>query len=91
MIRTSELELIVGEKQSGFAFELLDLSRVSYRLRDDDNVYLGSIERQMAAAIEEGRRRLEKRGRLKGDVADPKELIGALKKPPLSSEDTSIR
>ena len=69
------------EKQRGFASELLDLGRVSYRLRDDDNIYLGRIERQMAAAVEEGRRRLEKQGRLKGDVSDPKELIGALRNP----------
>jgi len=49
-----------GEKQRGFASELVDLGRASYRLRDDDNIYLGRIERQMAAAIDEGRRRLEK-------------------------------
>jgi len=67
------------EKERGFASELLDLGRASYRLRDDDNIYLGRIERQLAVAIEEGRRRLEKQGRLKGDVTDPKELIGALK------------
>ena len=69
------------EKQRGFASELLDLGRTSYRLRDDDNIYLGRIERQMAAAIDEGRRRLEKQGRIKGDLTDSKELIEALKNP----------
>ena len=68
-------------KQKEFASELLDLGRTSYRLRDDDNIYLGSIERRVAEAIEEGRRRLETQGRLNGDVTDPKELIEALKNP----------
>jgi pyruvate,water dikinase len=40
------------------AVELLDLARASYRLRDDDNIYLGRIEAQLAAAVAEGRRRL---------------------------------
>jgi pyruvate,water dikinase len=69
------------EKQKAFASELLDLGRTSYRLRDDDNIYLGRIERRVAEAIEEGRRRLEIKGRLKGDVTDPKELMEALKNP----------
>jgi pyruvate,water dikinase len=69
------------KKQRGFASELLDLGRASYRLRDDDNIYLGRIERQVAEAMEEGRRRLETQGRLKGDVTDPKELVEALKNP----------
>jgi len=69
------------EEQRGFASELLDLGRASYRLRDDDNIYLGRIEKQMVAAMDEGRRRLEKQGRIKGDVTDPKELIEALKSP----------
>jgi len=69
------------KKQRGFASDLLDLGRASYRLRDDDNIYLGRIERQVAEAMEEGRRRLETQGRLKGDVTDPKELVEALKSP----------
>jgi pyruvate,water dikinase len=40
------------------AEELLDLARASYRLRDDDNIYIGRIEAQLAAAVAEGRRRL---------------------------------
>jgi len=69
------------KKQRGFASDLLDLGRASYRLRDDDNIYLGRIERQVAEATEEGRRRLETQGRLKGDVTDPKELVETLKNP----------
>jgi pyruvate,water dikinase len=38
--------------------ELLDLARASYRLRDDDNIHLGRIEAGLAAAVAEGRRKL---------------------------------
>ncbi len=40
------------------AAALLDLARASYRLRDDDNIYLGRIERQYFAAVQEQERRL---------------------------------
>jgi pyruvate,water dikinase len=41
------------------AAEMLDLARASYRLRDDDNIYLGRIESHLLAAIREARRRVE--------------------------------
>jgi rifampicin phosphotransferase len=47
------------ESRRGEALELLDLARASYRLRDDDNILLGRIESQLAAAVAEGWRRLE--------------------------------
>ncbi len=50
-----------------FASDLLDLARVSYRLRDDDNIKLARIEAQKLAAIQEAQRRIEQRG--PGDVA----------------------
>ena len=53
------------------ARELLDLARTSYRLRDDDNIHLGRIESQLAAAVAEGRRRL-------GRAADAGERRGEL-------------
>jgi pyruvate,water dikinase len=40
------------------ANELLDLARASYRLRDDDNIYLGRIEAQLLAAVQEAKRRI---------------------------------
>ncbi len=40
------------------AFDLLELARASYRMRDDDNIYLGRIEAQLFAAVNEGSRRL---------------------------------
>ncbi|HWR67711.1 MAG TPA: PEP/pyruvate-binding domain-containing protein, partial [Desulfomonilia bacterium] len=41
-----------------FARELLALARASYRLRDDDNIYLGRIRGHWEAALEEGKKRL---------------------------------
>lgn len=41
------------------ALELLDLARTSYRLRDDDNIFLGRIEAQLLAAVREARQRIE--------------------------------
>lgn len=41
------------------AVELLDLARSSYRLRDDDNIYLGRIEAQLLAAVREARQRID--------------------------------
>jgi len=55
------------ESRRGEALELLDLARASYRLRDDDNILLGRIESQLAAAVAEGRRRLGSGGAAGGD------------------------
>ena len=41
-----------GEERR-FQEELLDLARAGYRLRDDDNVYLGRFQRLVAAALAE--------------------------------------
>jgi len=45
----------------GFAKQLLELARASFRLRDNDNVYLGRIEAQELAARTEAERRLRSR------------------------------
>ena len=58
-------------ERRGLAEELLELARASYRLRDDDNIHLGRIESQLAAAVAEGRRRL-------GRAADEGERRGEL-------------
>jgi len=47
-----------GEGDRAQAAEKLDLARVSYQLRDDDNIYLGRIESQLLAAIQTARRRV---------------------------------
>jgi pyruvate,water dikinase len=46
-----------------YAAELLDLGRSSYRLRDDDNIILGSVEGQVNRALREARRRVRLDGR----------------------------
>jgi pyruvate,water dikinase len=47
------------DDRKGQAEELLELARSSYRLRDDDNIYLGRIEAQLLSAVQEAKRRLE--------------------------------
>jgi pyruvate,water dikinase len=47
------------DDQKAWAKELLELARSSYQLRDDDNIYLGRIEAQLLAAVQEAKRRLE--------------------------------
>ena len=44
-----------GERRQE-ALELLDLARASYRLRDDDNIYLGRIEAQLESGCRAGER-----------------------------------
>jgi len=48
-------------KERDEAEELLDLARASYRLRDDDNIHLGKVEKQKLVAADEGRRRIRSR------------------------------
>ena len=52
------LERFRGPKRKE-AEELLDLARSSYRLRDDDNIYLGKIEAQLLRAVKEAKSRFE--------------------------------
>jgi pyruvate,water dikinase len=66
-----------GEKKYRME-ELLDLGRASYRLRDDDNIFLGMIQNQLRLAMEESKRRLTDRGNLKVEGLDPLEVIEAL-------------
>ncbi len=47
------------EDRKTWAKELLELARNSYQLRDDDNIYLGRIESQLLAAVQEAKKRLE--------------------------------
>jgi len=48
-----------GDEGADEARTLLDLARASWRLRDDDNLYLGRIEARLLAADAEIRRRAE--------------------------------
>ncbi len=71
------LERSKGPKRKE-AEELLDLARSSYRLRDDDNIYLGKIEAQLLRAVKEAKSRIEspeRRGTRKSAHDDLKSVI----------------
>jgi pyruvate,water dikinase len=70
-----------GEGEKEFASELLDLGRASYRLRDDDNIYLGRIQAQIVAAVEEGKKRLRRQGRSFPSQAKEEDVARALRDP----------
>ena len=58
--RKEELYLSKFEgEQRKYAREVLDLARASYRLRDDDNIYLGNIETELTRALREAKGRLK--------------------------------
>lgn len=65
----------VGAGRRQEAEEVLATARVSWRLRDDDNVLLARVEGQLLRAIEEAERRLRAAGRLEGPRA--REIDGA--------------
>jgi pyruvate,water dikinase len=69
------------EEDQTFASGLLDLGRASYRLRDDDNIHIGRIRRQMARAVDEGRSRIQKRLKIPTSRLTAEEVIAALKDP----------
>ena len=57
-LESAFLARFTGENRT-WAQEMLAVGRESYRLRDDDNIYLGRIEGFMLKAVEEGRRRVK--------------------------------
>ena len=65
--------------QRPYADEMLDLARASYRFRDDDNTYLGKIEGQWLATLEEGRRRIGKRCEMDTASVEAEQIIKALR------------
>jgi pyruvate,water dikinase len=58
---------------------LLDLGRASYRLRDDDNIYMGKIQAQIVAAVEEGKKRLKRKERFCPAQAEGQDIARALR------------
>ncbi|NLW35403.1 MAG: hypothetical protein GXY80_07975, partial [Syntrophorhabdus aromaticivorans] len=69
------------DEEREFAMELLDLARASYRLRDEDNIYLGRVERLRDEALAEGAARLSAREGVAGNRSPIQEIIKALKDP----------
>jgi pyruvate,water dikinase len=74
---------------------LLDLGRASYRLRDDDNIYMGKIRSHIIAAVEEGKKRLRLKRRFYPAQAEGRDVARALRdtrfvfKKPASSAEKS--
>lgn len=72
----------VDEERRPLARGILDIGRVSYRLRDDDNIHLARLESLLLEAVEEGRRRI---GETRPAV-DLDEVVRALRHPNLVVE-----
>ncbi|SHO52571.1 PEP/pyruvate-binding domain-containing protein [Desulfopila aestuarii] len=58
--------------------ELLDLARASYRIRDDDNIYLGRIGQEVERALAEARKRVSAAGVTDANTLSAEELSAAL-------------
>jgi pyruvate,water dikinase len=54
----------VGEARHAEALEVLEIGRLSWRLRDDDNILLGRVESQLLRAVRLGADRLLSQGRI---------------------------
>jgi pyruvate,water dikinase len=65
--------------QRSYAMEMIDIARASYRFRDDDNTYLGKIEGQWLATLEEGRRRVAERCKMDTASVEAEQIIKALR------------
>ncbi len=66
-------------EQRDFAESLLELGRDCYRLRDDDNIVLGKIEKQYIESLNEGIDRLQNRGIEQAKLLDRKAIVKFLR------------
>jgi pyruvate,water dikinase len=69
------------EEDQAYACELIRLARKSYQLRDDDNLYLGQVEKMLMLALHEAARRLGTRYDSHKNSLNPEELLSALRLP----------
>lgn len=69
------------EQTISLAISLLEIGRASYRLRDNDNIYLGRLQGQMLASVAAGCSRLEERGAASHSDYPPEEVARALISP----------
>jgi pyruvate,water dikinase len=81
----------VDDAQKELARELLEIARVSYRLRDDDNIHLARLESLVLAAVEEGRHRVGDRHDGVGEAIDLEGVVRALRHPNLVVEPASVQ
>jgi pyruvate,water dikinase len=69
------------DEELDMARRMLDLGRASYRLRDDDNIFLGRIEAQLVNAVDHAIERLENRLGERPEGLDNEEVAFALREP----------
>jgi pyruvate,water dikinase len=67
------------DDERDYARELLELGRKSYRLRDDDNLYLGRIESELDRAMDQARSSLNEQCPSCKTCTNAEELIATLK------------
>ena len=68
----------VGPARREEAAEVLRIGRVSWRLRDDDNLLLSRVESQLFRAVDLALERLRAAGRLRGQPRRDEEAIAAI-------------
>jgi pyruvate,water dikinase len=90
----------VGDLRREEALEAIEIGRLSWRLRDDDNILLGRIESQLISAVRVAADRLREQGRLVGETVGEEAagfIVAAMRHPdrrvmvPQASPATSAR
>jgi phosphohistidine swiveling domain-containing protein len=74
----------VGESRREEALEAIEIGRLSWRLRDDDNILLGRVEGQLLRAVDLGADRLRAQTRLAAESVGEeaaREILEALRDP----------
>jgi pyruvate,water dikinase len=83
-----------SRKEKKDALKLLELARVSYQLRDDDNIYLGKIKGQVYSVLSGSKKRLNKHFKFDMKHLNVEEAIHALKNPdykPVAKKQTAFK
>jgi pyruvate,water dikinase len=76
----------VPAERRPMAEEVLEIGRISYQLRDDDNIHLARHKALVIDAVDEGRRRLAAASGGEAEQIDPDQVIAALRHPNLVVE-----
>ena len=80
----------LDKEQKEAGQELLEIGRTSYRLRDEDNLYLGQIIFEVERAIEEAKKRLHSLCTVNLEAINHKDILRLLQNPEAKvQEDTS--
>jgi len=99
-ILEEQLLRAVGDSRREEGLEVIEIGRLSWRLRDDDNILLGRIESQLISAVRLGADRLRAQSRLIGETVGEEAagmIVEALRNPdrravvPQASPATSAR